>query len=85
MIAAVEVLEGTLPDTIDTGDIILQIITDIHLLYDPNDTRVEGPQQFIDGILQTIADFFHGTSRKKGKLRKIQKNVSKVLRRVLFT
>jgi len=85
MIAAVEVLEGTLPDTIDTGDIIHQIISDIHLLYDPDDTRVEGPQQVIDGILQTIADFFHGNSRKKGKLRKIQKNMSKVLRSVLFT
>merc|ERR1712106_1086549 len=85
MVAAVEVLEGSLPDSIDTGDIILQIVTDIHELYDPEDTRDNGPQQFIEGILQSIANFFHGNPRRKGKLKKIQKNVSKALRQVLFT
>ena len=85
MIAAVEVLDGSLPSSIDTGDLILQILTDIHELYDPDDTRVDGPQQFIEAILQTIADFFHGNSRKKGKLKKIQKNMTKVLRKELFS
>jgi len=85
MIAAVEVLDGSLPSSIDTGDLIVQILTDIHELYDPDDTRVDGPLQFIEAILQTIADFFHGNSRKKGKLKKIQKNMTKALRQELFS
>merc|ERR1711874_666807 len=85
MIAAVEVLEGSLPSNIDTGDLILQILTDIHELYDPEDTRTNGPQEFIDAVLQTIADFFNVNTRKKGKLKKIQKSVAKALRRELFS
>lgn len=84
MIAAVEVFDGSLPNSIDPGEIIFTTITSIHELYDPEDTRLNGPQQFIDGILQSIADFFHGNSRKKGKFKYIKKNVSKALKKVLF-